>query len=252
MDLVDVFKIALKRWYVVLAILVVGGTAAVLLASSVAPEYTIQTQSILVNGTKTDEDQVSTDSTTNVNPYLNFSGTEFTTASAMTRRVDGAEYRQQIADEGYHGTFVFSAAQEAPVVITDVTAASPQAAADLSDRVQKALRDALADLQAEVGAPDNAQIIMTPLTTSDPHEEVGSRNRVLFGILGVTVAAAIGGAVLLESLAQSRKRARVDEEDQVDEEEFEALERIRSLFVRDDVSDDDVLDVDEQSRDTGT
>lgn len=255
MDLVDVFKIALKRWYVVLAILVVGGTAAVLLASSVAPEYTIQTQSILVNGTTVGQEQSSSDSTTPVNPYLQFSGSEFTMVSAMTRRVDGAEYRQQIADEGYDGKFVFSAAQEAPVVITDVTASSPQAAADLNDRVQRALKDALSDLQAEVGASNkNEQITMTPLTTSDPHEEVGSRNRVLFGILGVTVAAAIGGAVLVESLAQSRKRARVEEEDQVDEEEFEALERIRSLFGRDDVSDDDVIDIDDeqQSRYTGT
>lgn len=259
MDLVDVFKIALKRWYVVLAILVVGGIAAVLLASSVAPEYTIQTQSILVNGSTVDQEQSTTDSTVSANPYLRLSGNEFTMLSAMTRRVDGAEYRKQIADEGYDGKFVFSAAQEAPVVITDVTASSPQAAADLSERVQQALRDALADLQAEAGAtPTSDQIIMKPLTTSDPHEEVGSRNRVLFGMLGVTVAAAIGGAVLVESLVQSRRR-RVDDapvDDHVDEEEFEALERIRSLFGREedlagDIDGPNAIS-DHQSRETGT
>jgi capsular polysaccharide biosynthesis protein len=246
MDLVDVFKIALKRWYVVLAILVVGGAATVLLASSVAPDYTIQTQAILVNSTQVDGSQSSTDSTIN-NPFLQFSGNLVPTLSAVNRTVDGSENRQRIADEGYRGTFELSVAQEAPIVITDVTAPSPQQAADLSDRVQRALEDTLADLQKPAD-----QIKMTPLTASEPQEEVGSRNRVLFGMLGVTVAAAIGGAVLVESLAQSRKRARVEEEEQVDEEEFEALERIRSLFGRDDVSDDDVIDVDEQSRDTGT
>ncbi len=276
MDLVDVARIALRRWYVVVLVLLVGGAASLLVASSVAPTYTVETQSILVNGAAADQTQT-TDSTAVINPYLQFSGSLFTTASAVTRTVDGAEYRQRIADEGYNGDYKFSATQEAPVVITDVTADSPDGAVALGKRVQDALSDTLSGFQTEKGVPADQQISMQVLTTSIPSKEVGSRNRVLFGMLGVTLAAAIGGAVLVESIAQSRARSREQEGDEEDRDEdrarrdqrrergrrkvakaddvdVEASERLRSLFSRDNGSSTASEDEGpaEESRSTGT
>lgn len=212
MDLVDLARIVLRRWYVAAGVLLVGLIVALVLSSSVSPKYLVEAQSILITG------QSTTDAADEgpANPYLAFSGSLFTTLSAVTRTVDGQEYREQLDADGTSRDFLFTTSQEAPVIITESTASTPEEALELSEEVQGALAETLAALQSAEGVPDAEQIGIRVLTTSRPVQEMGDRNRVLFGVLGVTIAAAVGAAVLAESLLQSRRRD--DEDDQSDVE----------------------------------
>lgn len=213
MDLIDVIRIAARRWYVVGAILMTGVVAALLLASSVAPAYRVETQSILISG-QVPSSQSGVDEPGN--PYLAFSGSLFTTLSAVTRTVDGQEFRERLDADETERDYEFTTSQEAPVIITKTTAATPEEALTLADKVQQALSETLVVLQSEENVPKEQQIIMRVLTTSKPQEEVGDRNRVLFGVLGLSFAASIGGAVLVESIAQARKRS-LDEIEGIDD-----------------------------------
>ncbi len=213
MDLVDVLRIALRRWYVVLAILVVGSVAALVLASSVEPTYKVSSESILISGqTAQDPERPATGPT---NPYMQFSSSLFTTLSAVTRTVNGDEYRKELVGGDASRDYTFGTSQEAPVIITEAESSTPEDALALAQSVQAALSETLSNIQADEEVPPEEQIFMRVLTTSDATQEMGSRNRVLVGVFAITLAAAIGGAVLVESLVQTRKRPRGgDREDQ--------------------------------------
>ena len=205
MDLVDLAKIVLRRWYVALAILLVGAVAALLLAGSIAPKYKVTAQSILISGQAA---QDTPGSEGPVNPYLAFSGSLFTTLSAVTRTVDGQEFRDRLDADGNERDFLFTTSQEAPVIITESTASTPEEALELSQSVQDALAETLVTLQSAEDVPIDQQIRIRVLTTSTPVQEVGDRNRVIVGLMGVTIAAAVGGAVLVESISSTRRRTR--------------------------------------------
>ncbi len=126
----------------------------------------------------------------------------------MTRTVDGQEFRDRLDADGNERDFLFTTSQEAPVIITESTASTPEEALELSQSVQDALSETLVTLQSAEDVPLDQQIRIRVLTTSTPVQEVGDRNRVLVGLLGVSVAGAIGGAVLVESISSTRRRAR--------------------------------------------
>lgn len=206
MDLVDFFRIVLRRWYVALAVAVAGSLVAVLLAWSVAPQYAVEAQSILISGRASPSE--SNDSA--ANPYMSFSGSLFTTLSAVTRTVDGQESREVLGADGSEQDFTFTTSQEAPVIITTSISATPEGASALSDEVQKALSATLVTLQSAEDVPEEQQITMRVLTTSSPEEETGDRTRVLLGVIGLSLASAVGAAVLVESIAQARRRSRAE------------------------------------------
>ena len=175
------------------------------LAGSIAPKYQVEAQSILISGQAA---QDTPGSEGPVNPYLAFSGSLFTTLSAVTRTVDGQEFRDRLDADGNERDFLFTTSQEAPVIITESTASTPEEALELSQSVQDALSETLVTLQSAEDVPLDQQIRIRVLTTSTPVQEVGDRNRVLVGLLGVSIAGAIGGAVLVESISSTRRRAR--------------------------------------------
>jgi hypothetical protein len=210
MDLVDIARAVFRWWYVVLALLALGGVLALGLASSVEPTYEVQSQTLFVGPQRT---PALVDPTTGEigdpdNPYLQFSGSLEVTSEAVARTVDGTEFRTSIYEEGLDGEFTFEGSSGAPLITTISTADDPDDARALTERVVLGLEETLAELQADAGVPTDEQITMRTLTISDPSELLGNRNRVLVGVLAVSVIAAIAAAVLLDSIQARRRAAR--------------------------------------------
>ena len=214
MDLLDILKIAARRWYVVGVLLAVGIAATLGLASSVAPLYKVESQSILVALQPDPEPGPFEQATEPDNPYVIVPGGLYPTLSAVTRSVNGDEYRRQLLDEDSEEDYTFNTSQEAPVIITEATAETPGRATDLTAEVQGALDTTLVDLQSAEDVLPEQQIVMRRLTTSEPVRETGNRNRVLLGGLAITLAASVGGAVLFDSLLSLRRRRRTEDDEE--------------------------------------
>jgi hypothetical protein len=216
-DLLDILKIAARRWYVVGVLLAVGVAATLGLASSVAPLYKVESQSILVALQPDPEPGPFEQDTEPDNPYVIVPGGLYPTLSAITRSVDGDEYRKELLEEDTEEDYTFNTSQEAPVIITEATAETPGRATELTAEVQDALDATLVNLQNAEAVDPEQQIVMRRLTTSEPVRETGNRNRVLLGGLAITLAASVGGAVLFDSLLSLRRRRRTEDDEDLGE-----------------------------------
>jgi hypothetical protein len=212
MDLVDIARAFFRFWYAVVAILVVGGLLALAIASTVQASYDLESEVLFVGPQSTPvvAEDLTEDTAVPNNPWLQFSGSMEVTSEAVARIVDGTEFRGDAAADGMTGTFAFEGSSSAPLITTIATGDSPEEVRAVMDRVTLGLEATLTELQSDAGVPLDDQITMRILTISDPMKLIGARNRVLVGIMGVTVVAAIAVATLLESRRLRRPSSNVD------------------------------------------
>ena len=282
MDLLEILRIALRRWYLTIPVFAVGALLSYQFASDIDPIYTAEGEVILVAPavdvlivTPEEEDEEAAtgsfdesaetggpDGTSEIfptpepedtddtdpapfpgvdlddsggsddnpfdlsetlsiedfdvffnptNPFLRFSGSLQTTASAVARVVVGDEFRAELTDEGFTGTFTIEGAIDGPVLVAVSEANSPEEAEALIVRVVEQIEDQLVLAQDAANVPTPQRISSQRLTLGEAVEQNSSRNRVLVGGLAASAGAALAVAVAADALIVRWQRRRAEQ-----------------------------------------
>lgn len=208
MDFIDILRTVVRRWYITLLVAAVGIALTVYVASSIEPVYSVEAQSLVVGPAKETDPGTGLEQPVDmaVNPYMRFSGSLDVTAQAIIRVVDGSEFRSVLDEEGLEGDFEFEAPPGAALILITTEAATPGESSALATRISEGLATTLAGIQSEVSVPPDEQITLRTLTVSDPEELSGSRQRVLIGGVGLSLALGAVAAVTVDTVMSRRRR----------------------------------------------
>ena len=205
MDVVTTFQACLRRWYVVIPVLVLGILFAVVKFQQAAPVYELSTKLIVLGGGTVVNSSNASSSALATNPYASQISTaaEAATASSLS---PGA--LQAVAAAGPTAAFSAISEQQSPII--DLTASSRDASTvrtALANFVLVAGRQ-FTQLQLRAGSPP--QQLLQLQTLSAPGEATVSypkRSRTLGTItLGSLVSAALAGLALDGVMGRGRRR----------------------------------------------
>lgn len=199
MKLADVVTAFRRRWYIVLAAILVAAGASYYLWTNIPPEYERTGTQLLLPGLATIPEDA--------NPYL-YVGGLFQVTDVLVRAV-GAEDIEDAAQD-FPGTNVAVTRDQAAgaVVIVTVTASSDVAAEAVLDDMLVVTERTLEKLQDEQNIPPAERVSLTPLTKSLESEVIQKTRLVTTAIVGgVLLVAGLAIAVLVDNLLRSRRRA---------------------------------------------
>lgn len=213
MDFVNIFRITLRRWYVVVPLLVVTVMLAQFAHSRATVWYEASGSVILMSPsmsefTRTDEPVIE-------NPYLTFSPSLRTTGSVIGRILLDDTTKAAIAEEGLSPRYEMEMDGNAPVLAYTVTARDGGTALATADRIATLISEQLSVLQTEAQAPVEQQITAEVLTrplAAVPLAE--GAMRAMVAVLAIGGAAAVGAAVLMETVVVTLRERRRSEAEQ--------------------------------------
>lgn len=226
MDIWQVLRITLRRWYIAAPILALGVVASYVAADRVAIEYTSGASVLLVSpealGTPEPEPSAVADPDTTLtppdsalestgNPWLSFSGSLNTAAQAIQLSVLSQETARVIEDEGLSPDYSVGTDRRSPIILIETTSSDPELTQRTLERLVTLVEEDLSRRQVAAGAPASRQIHAEILSMDDtPERAVAARLRVRLGILVLGVIAAMLAAVAFDSLVRIARRRRPD------------------------------------------
>jgi hypothetical protein len=197
------WRVLLRRWYMVLAgVIVTAGLCTG--AAAMFPARWVTTSTVLMLPPESRVDGVP------VNPYLNLGGLEGM-ADVLSTALGDAEVQDEIATAAEDVEYFVGRdpARVGPVVVVEVTAASPQDATAAQAVLLERLPARLDELQESVDVRDPARITSSVITEDDEPE--ASRR----GQIRAVLVTAVGGLALtylataaVDGIAAARRRRR--------------------------------------------
>lgn len=220
MDLWQVARIILRRFYVFLPIAVAAFLVASATSGRINPEYTASASAIVV-GPAVAKD-VGTGELQPINPYLNFSGSLSTTAQAIPLLVGSSTNRAQLRSEGLISNYFIGSDNRSPLITITAGGPDPDVAMATVERVVRMATDELQLQQERLTVPADSLISLQVLSPAGvPTADTGGRDRVQMVIVAIGLAVAAAASIAFEVLAQRRRR---DEHSWDDEHERDELE----------------------------
>jgi hypothetical protein len=201
-DFVASVRVLLRRWYVVVPMLlltVVGCVAAWLL---IAPTYVLKASVLFLNPA------IATDPDTGVrNPYVDF-GNLTIPARVVSDVMAQGHVREELVDQGAAPTYeVALEGSVSPLLMVNVQADSEAQALLTGELVVQRIGAELQRRQQALNAPPVTYI--TPEVISPPveaHPTYASHLRAIAGILGLGGLLSVSAAFLVEAAFSSRRR----------------------------------------------
>ena len=201
MDIARLSAACLRRWYLLLPLLVLTGIGVVVVGDRVNPEYQ-SNGSILFYESAVDSPEA--------NPY----GNAVPAASAMTVIATGGTFRSEIAEEGFSPDYEIEEANakpgtSSPMLAVLVRDGDPESALATRDAVIAKIGEELNARQAQLGVPVTAR---TSISVLDVPENVSTlttgplRAQIVVAVLGVALSFLI--VVLVDDLILSARRRR--------------------------------------------
>ncbi len=165
MDMLTLFQVARRRWYVVLLGLALTGVVTALVYSSVKPTYSAQASVVLLSPSDSN------------NPYLEFSSGLGIVGKSLTLVTTSDAGVAAIEARGGSGNYSVTQSDGA---IIDVAAKAPTAdqATGTVNAVLAELDYELSRRQVAVKAPETERIELVPLTTATPRQRSSVAARV--------------------------------------------------------------------------
>jgi hypothetical protein len=224
MDIWQILRITIRRWYVAAPILVLGVVASYAAADRVAIQYSSGASVLLVSPealvTPGSEAPVSESPDTTLvppdsalegtgNPWLSFTGSLNTAAQAIQLSVLSQETARTIDSEGLSPDYEITTDRRSPIILIEVTSGDPDLTQETLERLVTLVEDDLTRRQVAAGAPESRRIHAEILSMDDtPERAVAARLRVRLGVLALGVVAAVLGAVAFDSIARLSRRRR--------------------------------------------
>lgn len=201
MDIARLIAACLRRWYLLLPLLMLTGLGVVVVADQVDPEFQ-SNGSVLFYESGVDSPTA--------NPY----GNAVPAASALTVIATGSTFRSEIADEGFSSDYEIGEANakpgtNSPMLAVLVRADDPELALGTRDAVIAQMSEELNERQAQLGIPLAAR---TSISVLDVPENVSTlttgplRAQIVVLVLGVALSFLL--VVLLDDLVLSARRRR--------------------------------------------
>lgn len=191
-----------RRWYIVVAgvLLTVGLGWAVY--NLVPPEYNARGLTVLIPSVPEDEP--------GSNPFLGLASLDLP-ARVLVASYSSNAAQEDIAERAPDAEVVVSIEESTrgPVIAVDVTDSSPEGALAILSYVADSIPDTLATLQSEVGVPLKSVVRSMPLTMdteAEPNYETLTRLLILAGAGGLAITVLI--AYALDGMLTRRGRRR--------------------------------------------
>lgn len=193
-----------RRWWLALIGLVATGGLAFGASVLVAVQYTAQASLVLIPPRTTADTQI--------NPFLAIGGLN-PAADVLVRALNSGTFHDQHAPAG--GTAKYTVARDTdasgPLLVVDVSDATPEAATKLLDAVVQQAPVSLSALQHDVGVEDSVAIRITEVArTAEPKVDRKSQIRALLaavvvGLAGTVLIVRIADAVLVRRAGRPRR-----------------------------------------------
>ncbi|BCJ66782.1 hypothetical protein [Polymorphospora rubra] len=199
MDLLDLLRLMVRRWYVAAPVVVLTLGAALVVGSSIQPEYKTSAAVLLVPPTTNPPAPAPNASPQPGNPWLKVG--EVAMAQAVQISVSAADARQKVQAAGGDPGYEIGLVNRSSIVTVDVTATTHEAALATVIAVTKLISDEVSESQ-EAYKPKAGEEITTEIL--DPGTEITpSRSNVLraqivvvaIGLLFTAVAAVVYDAI---------------------------------------------------------
>jgi hypothetical protein len=217
-DLWNTLQVVLRRWYVVVPLLIVTAVVTLSATNGIDPEYHASASMILLGptgpaptGDPADEDRVAGSG----NPYA---GSLSITATALQVAASGGKTSQDLAEAGLSTDYVITVPSRAPILNVLVDADSPDEAVATVQEAVRLVGVRLEELEAQVGVPAGDKIRVDVLRISDVGStdyQARNRLRILLVVLGVILS--VGAAVLVDSGAAKLRRRKQPSEPAITE-----------------------------------
>lgn len=202
MEFSEIFAQLRRRWWLVLVGVLMTGALAYGATLAVAVTYTAQSSIVLIPPRTTAD--------TEVNPFLAIGGLN-PAADVLVRALNAGTFHDTHAPEGGPAQFTVSrdANSSGPLLVVDVTDATPEGAMALLDTVVKQAPQTLAQLQADIGVQDSAAIHITEVArVARATPDRRSQSRALVVALVAGLAFTVVGVRVIDALLVRRAARR--------------------------------------------
>lgn len=200
MDLVQLFRALGRRWYAVLAGLIVITAGAFLTFRYVPVTYDAKASLLLIPPTKTVVES-------NGNPFLNLGGLNVV-AGVLSLNLTDSTTVKLIAPPSSKATYTVSPDQTIPGSVLDiaVSARNPQQALDILTSVESLATVRLAQLQDQVSAPQDSQARIMTITNNDKATpNISSLSRALIVVIAAGIVLTFLLTISLDTILRRRK-----------------------------------------------
>lgn len=192
MDLVTVFRIAIRRWYVFVPTLILCCVTGFVAASQVAPGFEVG--GVLVINTP----YVTTEAEAAAIANNSYSDTR-STASVLGGVAASADTANAVAAQGGTGSFQALVQEGRPLIHVSVVATTREEALVTYRSLVGELGKRLDGIQAAKNVPPPARVTLDDVVNpQEPLQTTGSRMKVLFAAIGLGTILAFGLAVLAD------------------------------------------------------
>jgi capsular polysaccharide biosynthesis protein len=200
MDLVQLFRALGRRWYAVLACLIVIAAGAFFTFRLVPVTYDAKASLLLIPPTKTVVES-------NGNPFLNLGGLSVV-AGVLSLNLTDTTTVEQLAPRSSKATYTVTPDQTIPGSVLDVgvSARTPQQALDIMNSIESLATVRLAQLQDQVNAPLDSQARIMLITDNDKATpNVSSLSRALIVVIAGGIVVTFLFTISLDTLIRRRK-----------------------------------------------
>ena len=201
MDIWRLLAAIIRRWYIIIPLLVATTVAAVTVGRWVEPEYQTSAIISIVPGKATvpstaDEAQVT-------NPY----SAQAYTAGVLQYVLSSSDVRQDLLAAGFTGSYVVQAVPRSSFLSIDVTANDPEIAIATGRGIIESARRILAERQGAIEAPTTRYVLIDVLDDADSVSASTSGHlQALAAVLAVGVIVSVIVTVLIDDMLLLRRR----------------------------------------------
>ncbi|MEV6302493.1 hypothetical protein AB0M02_23970 [Actinoplanes sp. NPDC051861] len=212
MDLWDLTRLLLRRWYFAVPMLLVTVGAVVLAAKSVAPDYKAMGYMQLIPAPSAGKQPDPKAKPKPANPWLDLGYAALGNAAAIT--VTDPTNIEKLDKEGLSDSVTVVLSERTPLFEIEVIGDSEQQATATVQRVIKLLQDDIASKQKQYGALEEDTISTLVINDgSAPLQDTGMRKRVLIVAAGLGVLVTTASTIILDYWLRRRSRSDDDEQD---------------------------------------
>lgn len=195
MDIWGLTVAAMRRWYVLVPLLLISVAGALAVGSRSQADYEVSGAVML---------SVPPQDPNTPNPYSQIYAVEILGIKATS-----SSTRSEFADDGLSEDYTITYDRRSPVLSLDVVADSAAQALDTADRIVEYVETTLNDEQGRLGVRKQHRVSLVVIDAPDVVEPVVSgRVRVTAVILAMGVLLSFLCAILLDAILTRRSRAR--------------------------------------------
>lgn len=200
MDLWDLTKLMVRRWYISVLVMVATFGALIWIIQTTGPDY-VATGHVAVLPSEVHR-VAAAGETVRSSPW-----NEEALAHASQIRLQGKQLRETMAEAGYQGDWVVSVSGRLPVITIKVVASSPEQALDTLHHLQDVVADEVRHRQDQYAVPEEERSQAVRYDTGESIEtSTGSLRRALVAAAGAGAILTVAVTVIFDALARRRGR----------------------------------------------